>query len=77
MPEISEAAGTVGETRCDDMTVDIHYDIGGIITVDGEKQRIEGLHIYISQDGEVSNVRAHIGHGKYVTVLSTKKGVEI
>ena len=45
------------------MIIDIPFEIGDEITVDGEKVEIKGLHCFVDQEGEVSNVRAYIGTG--------------
>lgn len=45
------------------MIIDIPFEIGDEITVDGEKVEIKGLHCFIDQEGEVSNIRAYIGTG--------------
>ena len=56
------------------MDVFIPYQIGDKIIADDKECEIKGLHIFIDKEAEVSNIRAHIGNGKYVTLYrKTKK----
>ncbi len=52
------------------MLINIPYEIGDKITVNGEKKTIKGLHIYLNREEKISNIRAHIGKAKYITIES-------
>ena len=43
------------------MTLDIPFNIGEEIIVDGNKKTIKGMHLYVNKNGEVSNIRLHFG----------------
>lgn len=45
------------------MRIDIPYEIGDEIIIDGEKVKIKGLHCFIDKNGELSNVRAYTDRG--------------
>lgn len=59
------------------MKIDIPWEIGDEITIDGRQETIKGLHCFIDQYGEVTNVSAYIGGEKRYVMLhrTTKKRV--
>lgn len=63
------------------MLIEIPYEIGDEIIVNGEKAEIKGLHCFVNQTGELTNVRAYIGPGGAITLcdayeINKKKGEE-
>ena len=50
------------------MTINIGYEIGDIITVNGVKYEVKGVHIYVDADSNVRKTRIHIGNGKFITI---------
>ena len=50
------------------MTLNIPYEIGEEVILDGKKETIYGIHIFIKQDSSVGGYRLHIGNGKFITV---------
>ena len=57
------------------MTIEIPFDIGQEILVDGVKAEIKGLHCFVNRDGEVSNIRAYVGEelGHYKALLKNTR----
>ena len=56
------------------MTIEIPYEIGTEVVVDGERVFITGRDVYISSKGKVTLIRAMSQHGTYVTLERSKKG---
>ena len=50
------------------MLINIPYEIGEKINVNGKNETIKGLHIYLNREEKISNIRAYIGHSKYITI---------
>lgn len=59
------------------MKIDIPYEVGNEIVVDGVKQTIKGLHIFVNQHGEVANIRAYVGGGFVLLHRTTQKKVSV
>ena len=58
------------------MIIDIPFEIGDrIITQSGGVKTVSSMHIYVDQDGDVSNVRVYTDSDtKYITVMKKRKG---
>ena len=59
------------------MKIEVPFHIGDKIEIDGCVEEIKGIHIYVTQNSDIAKWRIHIGRGKFVTVDSIKKGVDM
>lgn len=50
------------------MKLEIPFEIGDRIIVDGKLRRIHGIHVWITCEGTVNTYRLYLGDGMYVTV---------
>lgn len=50
------------------MTLDVPYEIGDPIIVDGKIEYVRGLHIFVTVDGKIKKYRIHIGGGRFVSI---------
>ena len=50
------------------MKLEVPYQIGDKVLVNGKTEMIRGIHIYVTQNSEVIKWRFHIGGGKFVTI---------
>lgn len=50
------------------MTLEIPFEIGDRIIVDGKVKIIHGIHVWITMEGAVNTWRLYLGDGMYVTV---------
>lgn len=50
------------------MKLEIPFEIGDRIIVDGKIKYIHGIHVWITKDATVNTYRLYLGDGMYVTV---------
>lgn len=50
------------------MKIDIPFEIGDRIIVDGKIKIVKGIHVFICKNGTVKKYRFHIGDGEFVTI---------
>lgn len=50
------------------MKLEVPYQIGDKVLVNGKTETIRGIHIYVTQNSEIIKWRFHIGCGKFVTI---------
>ena len=50
------------------MTINIPYKIGDTIETNLGTEPIVSMHIYVDENGEVSNIRAYTKKSKYITL---------
>jgi hypothetical protein len=50
------------------MTIEIPFEIGDTIVVDGVEETIKGVHVYIGNDGRIRKWRLYIGHMRFITI---------
>lgn len=58
------------------MKIEVPYHIGEEVQVNGEKEIIRGIHIYVTQSSEVAKWRFHVGGGRFVSVENIEGVVE-
>lgn len=50
------------------MKINISFEIGDRIFVDGKLKTIKGIHIYVGENGVIKKYRFHIGNSNFITI---------
>lgn len=50
------------------MKLEIPFEIGDRIIVDGKVKTIKAMHLWITEEGSLNTYRFYLGNGMYVTV---------
>lgn len=50
------------------MNINIPFEIGDRLIVDGKLKTIKGIHLYIGDNGVIRKYRFHIGNSDFITI---------
>ena len=52
------------------MTINVPYEIGEKVVLNGQQEEIKGIHVFIGIDGDVKKWRFHVGNARFITIAN-------